>query len=190
LALSAARYSLLRLEEGKLIWAVARKAQLISINEIATLRKLASKEDPSSRDSCSTRMLCAWLLLMSFLSLLPSQSTIHLPTIQPTTSTNTLTTTDVHNLHVKNFRPQLLILCKLNDDLMPKYRKMFAFVSQMKAGKGLTVCMSVIPGDYVKRHQAAVTAKANLRKYMNDERVKGFVDVLVTKNVADGLSHM
>jgi solute carrier family 12 (potassium/chloride transporter), member 4/6 len=73
---------------------------------------------------------------------------------------------------------------------MPKYRKMFAFVSQLKAGKGLTVVMSVLPGDYVKRHQAAITAKHNLRKFLNDERVKGFVDVLVTKNVADGLSNM
>jgi potassium/chloride transporter 4/5/6 len=92
--------------------------------------------------------------------------------------------------HTKNWRPQLLVLVKLNDDLMPKYRKMFAFVSQLKAGKGLTVCMSVIPGDFVKRHSASVTAKQNLRKYMDDERVKGFVDVLVTKNVADGLSNM
>jgi solute carrier family 12 (potassium/chloride transporter), member 4/6 len=92
--------------------------------------------------------------------------------------------------HTKNWRPQLLVLCKLNDDLMPKYRKMFAFVSQLKAGKGLTVVMSVLPGDYVKRHQAAITAKNNLRKFLNDERVKGFVDVLVTKNVADGLSNM
>lgn len=92
--------------------------------------------------------------------------------------------------HTKNWRPQLLILCKLNDDLVPKYRKMFAFVSQLKAGKGLTVCMSVIPGDYVKRHHAAITAKQNLRKHMDDERVKGFVDVLITKNVAEGLSHM
>lgn len=92
--------------------------------------------------------------------------------------------------HTKNWRPQLLVLVKLNDDLMPKYRKIFAFVSQLKAGKGLTVCMSVIPGDYVKRHHAALTAKENLRKYMSDERVKGFVNVLVTKNVADGLSNM
>ncbi|XP_070491619.1 solute carrier family 12 member 4 isoform X4 [Chironomus tepperi] len=92
--------------------------------------------------------------------------------------------------HTKNWRPQLLVLVKLNDDLMPKYRKIFAFVSQLKAGKGLTVCMSVIPGDYVKRHHAALTAKQNLRKYMSDERVKGFVSVLVTKNVADGLSNI
>lgn len=92
--------------------------------------------------------------------------------------------------HTKNWRPQILVLIKLNDDLMPKYRKMFAFVSQLKAGKGLTVCMAVIPGDFVKRHKDAITAKNNLRKYMEDERVKGFVDVLVTKNVPDGLSNM
>lgn len=92
--------------------------------------------------------------------------------------------------HTKNWRPQILVLIKLNDDLMPKYRKMFAFVSQLKAGKGLTVCMGVIPGDYTKRQHAAITAKQNLRKYMEDERVKGFVDVLVTKNVPDGLSNM
>lgn len=92
--------------------------------------------------------------------------------------------------HTKNWRPQILVLVKLNDDLMPKYRKMFAFVSQLKAGKGLTVCMAVIPGDYVKRHKDAITAKNNLRKYMDDERVKGFVDILVTKNVPDGLSNM
>lgn len=73
---------------------------------------------------------------------------------------------------------------------MPKYRKMFAFVSQLKAGKGLTVVMAVVPGNFVKRHSAALTAKQNLRKYLNDERVKGFVDVLVTENVADGLSNM
>lgn len=84
----------------------------------------------------------------------------------------------------------MLVLCKLNDDLMPKYRKMFAFVSQLKAGKGLTVVMAVVPGDFVKRPQATITAKQNLRKYLDDERVKGFVDVLVTKNVADGLSNM
>lgn len=73
---------------------------------------------------------------------------------------------------------------------MPKYRKLFAFVSQLKAGKGLTVCVACIPGEYVKRHQAAITAKANLRKFMEDEKVKGFVDVLVTKNIPEGLTHM
>lgn len=37
--------------------------------------------------------------------------------------------------HTKNWRPQILILVKLTSDLVPKYRKLFAFASQLKAGK-------------------------------------------------------
>jgi len=36
--------------------------------------------------------------------------------------------------HVKNWRPQLLILLKLDDNLEPKYRKMLTFSSQLKEG--------------------------------------------------------
>jgi potassium/chloride transporter 4/5/6 len=40
--------------------------------------------------------------------------------------------------HTKNWRPQILILSKLTSDLVPKYRKLFAFAAQLKAGKGLS----------------------------------------------------
>jgi len=36
--------------------------------------------------------------------------------------------------HVKNWRPQLLILLELDDNLEPKYRKMLTFSSQLKEG--------------------------------------------------------
>lgn len=38
--------------------------------------------------------------------------------------------------HTKNWRPQILILVKPGDGLAPKYRKIFSFASQLKAGKG------------------------------------------------------
>ncbi|KPI95065.1 Solute carrier family 12 member 6 [Papilio xuthus] len=91
--------------------------------------------------------------------------------------------------HTKNWRPQVLVLAKLNDDLNPKYRKMLAFASQLKAGKGLTVCVSVLGGDFPRRAGESLTARQNLRKAMDAEKVKGFVDVLVSHNIADGLSH-
>ncbi|CAH0766243.1 unnamed protein product [Diatraea saccharalis] len=91
--------------------------------------------------------------------------------------------------HTKNWRPQVLVLAKLNDDLVPTYKKMIAFASQLKAGKGLTVCVSVLGGDFTRRAGEASTAKQNLRKTMDDEKVKGFVDVLVSPSIADGLSH-
>ncbi|XP_052758050.1 solute carrier family 12 member 4 isoform X5 [Galleria mellonella] len=91
--------------------------------------------------------------------------------------------------HTKNWRPQVLVLAKLNNELQPTYRKMLAFASQLKAGKGLTVCVSVLPGDFTRRAGEASTARQNLRKCMDDEKLKGFVDVLVAPSISDGLSH-
>jgi len=92
--------------------------------------------------------------------------------------------------HTKNWRPQILILSKLTVDMLPKYRKLFAFAAQLKAGKGLTVCVSVIRGDYSRAVGEAMAAKQSLQRTMDEERVKGFVDVLVARNVTDGLSHL
>ncbi|XP_033328087.1 solute carrier family 12 member kcc isoform X3 [Megalopta genalis] len=92
--------------------------------------------------------------------------------------------------HTKNWRPQILILAKLTDDLVPKYRKLFAFASQLKAGKGLTICVSCIGGDYIQNSGEALAAKQSLRKTIVEEKVKGFVDVLVAKNIVDGLSSL
>lgn len=57
-------------------------------------------------------------------------------------------------------------------------------------GKGLTVCVSVIPGDYTKCSGDAVVAKQSLKKVMEDEKVKGFADVLIAKDTTEGLSHL
>ncbi|XP_011260217.1 solute carrier family 12 member 6 isoform X2 [Camponotus floridanus] len=92
--------------------------------------------------------------------------------------------------HTKNWRPQILILAKLTDDLVPKYRKLFAFASQLKAGKGLTISVSCIAGDYTQNSGEALAAKQSLKKTASEEKVKGFVDVLVAKNAVDGLSSL
>lgn len=38
-------------------------------------------------------------------------------------------------LHTKNWRPQLLILCKLDPNLIPDHPKVLSFASQLKAGR-------------------------------------------------------
>ncbi|XP_065219429.1 solute carrier family 12 member 4 isoform X3 [Planococcus citri] len=92
--------------------------------------------------------------------------------------------------HTKNWRPQLLLLAKLDDSYKPKYPKLFSFAAQLKAGKGLTVCVSVISGDYTKCSGDAVVAKQSIKKVMEDEKVKGFADVLISKDTTEGLSHL
>ncbi|KAK7012939.1 hypothetical protein SK128_009935, partial [Halocaridina rubra] len=92
--------------------------------------------------------------------------------------------------HTKNWRPQILILSKLNKDLVPKYKKLFTFASQLKAGKGLTIAVSVIEGDYTKSCGESHAARQSLRRAMDEEKVKGFVDTLVAKNLTEGISHI
>ncbi|XP_075215520.1 solute carrier family 12 member kcc isoform X2 [Lycorma delicatula] len=92
--------------------------------------------------------------------------------------------------HTKNWRPQILLLAKLTSDFIPKYRKLFTFASQLKAGKGLTVCVSVIGGDYTRASGEAMAAKQSLQKTMEEEKVKGFTDVLVSRDISEGISHL
>lgn len=92
--------------------------------------------------------------------------------------------------HTKNWRPQILILSKLNSEYFPKYRKLFSFASQLKAGKGLTVCASVIEGDFAKSTGESASARQGIKRVMEEEKVKGFCEVLVAKSMVDGLSHV
>lgn len=56
--------------------------------------------------------------------------------------------------------------------------------------KGLSICVSAISGDFAKNSGEAFAAKQSLRKVMDEERVKGFADVVVAKSIPDALSHL
>ncbi|XP_077866597.1 solute carrier family 12 member 6-like [Saccoglossus kowalevskii] len=91
--------------------------------------------------------------------------------------------------HTKNWRPQILVMCKLDGNYQPKEsgRKLLTFASQLKAGKGLTLVGSVIEGDFLNNYGEAQAAKLCLRKYMAEEKIRGFAKVLVSKRVSDGI---
>ncbi|XP_019629349.1 PREDICTED: solute carrier family 12 member 4-like isoform X3 [Branchiostoma belcheri] len=92
--------------------------------------------------------------------------------------------------HTKNWRPQILVLCKLEDDLVPKHKQLLTFASQLKAGKGLTMVSAVVEGEYVDNYGTWQAAKQSLKRVMEEEKVKGFCEVMVTPNVIQGLCHM
>ena len=52
--------------------------------------------------------------------------------------------------HTKNWRPQILILSKLDDKLNVKHKRLFTLASQLKAGKGLTIGANVVQGEFGK----------------------------------------
>ncbi|TNM97609.1 solute carrier family 12 member 7-like isoform X2 [Takifugu flavidus] len=91
-------------------------------------------------------------------------------------------------LHTKNWRPQVLVMCKLDSELQVKHPRLLTFTTQLKAGKGLTIVCSVLEGTYMGRSPDAKTAEQNLKAAMASERTKGFSHVVVTSNLRDGFS--
>ncbi|CDQ74580.1 unnamed protein product [Oncorhynchus mykiss] len=92
--------------------------------------------------------------------------------------------------HTKNWRPQLLVLLKLDSDLGVKHPRLLSFTTQLKAGKGLTIVSSVLEGTYMTLGAEAKSAEQNVKSAMHAERTKGFCHVVVSSNLRDGFSHL
>uniref|UniRef100_A0AAQ5XK35 Solute carrier family 12 member 4 n=1 Tax=Amphiprion ocellaris TaxID=80972 RepID=A0AAQ5XK35_AMPOC len=92
--------------------------------------------------------------------------------------------------HTKNWRPQLLVLLKLDEDLHVKYPRLLTFASQLKAGKGLTIVGSVIQGNFLDSFGEMQAAEQAIKNMMEIERVKGFCQVVVASKVREGVVHL
>ncbi|XP_062865097.1 solute carrier family 12 member 6-like [Trichomycterus rosablanca] len=92
--------------------------------------------------------------------------------------------------HTKNWRPQLLVLLKLDEDAHVKSPRLLTFASQLKAGKGLTIVGTVLPGNFLFSYGESLAAEQTLKHLMEKERVKGFVQCIVAQKPREGISHM
>lgn len=90
--------------------------------------------------------------------------------------------------HTKNWRPQLLILMKLDDDLKPKNKSLLSFAQQLKAGKGFMLVSSVLQGNYLEKYPEAQAAEQEVKKAMSEYKLKGFQQVVVAKDVSQGIN--
>ncbi|XP_075884078.1 solute carrier family 12 member 6 isoform X2 [Nelusetta ayraudi] len=92
--------------------------------------------------------------------------------------------------HTKNWRPQVLVLLKLDEDAHVKSPRLLTFASQLKAGKGLTIVGTVVPGNFLQSYGEALAAEQTLKHLMEKERVKGFCQCIVAQKPREGISHM
>ncbi|XP_068163763.1 solute carrier family 12 member 6-like isoform X2 [Antennarius striatus] len=92
--------------------------------------------------------------------------------------------------HTKNWRPQVLVLLKLDEDAHVKSPRLLTFASQLKAGKGLTIVGTVVSGNYLQSYGEALAAEQTLKILMDKERVKGFCQCIVAQKPREGISHM
>jgi len=91
-------------------------------------------------------------------------------------------------LHTKNWRPQVLVLCKLDKNLIPSHPKLLSFTSQLKAGKGLVMIYSVLEGKFMENVAEVIAAKQSLKRFTDDNKIKGFCKVVAAPTTMEGLS--
>uniref|UniRef100_A0A8D0FVW0 Solute carrier family 12 member 5 n=1 Tax=Strix occidentalis caurina TaxID=311401 RepID=A0A8D0FVW0_STROC len=92
--------------------------------------------------------------------------------------------------HTKNWRPQLLVLVRGDQEQNVVHPQLLSFTSQLKAGKGLTIVASVLEGTFLDNHPQAQRAEESIRRLMEAEKVKGFCQVVISSNLRDGMSHL
>ncbi|XP_029437620.1 solute carrier family 12 member 6 isoform X2 [Rhinatrema bivittatum] len=92
--------------------------------------------------------------------------------------------------HTKNWRPQLLVLLKLDEDLHVKHPCLLTFTSQLKAGKGLTIVGSVLVGNFLENYGESLAAEQTVKHLMEKEKLKGFCQIVVAQKLREGISHL
>jgi len=92
--------------------------------------------------------------------------------------------------HTKNWRPQILILAKLDEGLNVKYKRLFTLASQLKAGKGLTVGATVVAGEFGKKFGESQAARQILKQVLESEAVKGFPEVVIGESISRCICHL
>ena len=91
--------------------------------------------------------------------------------------------------HIKNWRPQVLILCKPDARRQgAQHPKLIALLKQLKGARGLSILGSIVPGRLAESSKIQATVDRALRRLRDENKVQGFTQVIMTPNVTLGLS--
>ncbi|KRZ58376.1 Solute carrier family 12 member 6 [Trichinella nativa] len=97
---------------------------------------------------------------------------------------------DNQNQHPKNWRPQLLVLLKMDGKRENVNAKMLQLAGQLKAGQGLTIVASIVEGDpgHVEDRKMAEAIKQDLKKQLKEAKVRGFINVVLCEHLSENIS--
>ncbi|CAM9974315.1 unnamed protein product [Discosporangium mesarthrocarpum] len=88
-------------------------------------------------------------------------------------------------VHPKNWRPQLLVFCKIDKSGNPTVPDLVALAGQMKMGRGLLMCVGLLDGDIVEDARRAAEAQRVLGMHLSDENIEGFCKVSISQDVTE-----
>jgi potassium/chloride transporter 4/5/6 len=105
---------------------------------------------------------------------------------------------DSGQTHSRNWRPQLLVLSPSEKSfydtggfpLVEAQQGLFSFVSQLKAGKGLTMIVECIEGNFCQKAEEGKARRIALSSEIKKYKIRGFCDTLVNEDYLNGVSYL
>lgn len=88
-------------------------------------------------------------------------------------------------MHAKNWRPQVLVLCDVDEGGNPKVPELLSLSGQMKMGRGLLMVAALIKSNGTESILAAAEAQRVLSLHLRDEQIEGFCRVSVCEDNVD-----
>ncbi|VDO94650.1 unnamed protein product [Soboliphyme baturini] len=88
-------------------------------------------------------------------------------------------------VHPKNWRPQLLVLLKMQPSHDLLNYKLLHFASQLKTGHGLTIAATLLQGEIASQHdrEKMEGIRKELKQKMADAKIRGFTEVVLSTNI-------
>ncbi|KAG5186000.1 amino acid permease-domain-containing protein [Tribonema minus] len=96
-----------------------------------------------------------------------------------------LSLSEKQTMHAKNWRPQVLVLCAIDEGGNPLVPELLSLAGQMKKGRGLLMAVALIKGDHLQDAVRAEEAQGVLALHLKDEKMEGFCKVSVCHDPVD-----
>eukprot|EP01059_Diplonema_ambulator_P014273 TRINITY_DN25147_c0_g1_i1.p1 TRINITY_DN25147_c0_g1~~TRINITY_DN25147_c0_g1_i1.p1 ORF type:complete len:1241 (+),score=290.42 TRINITY_DN25147_c0_g1_i1:126-3725(+) len=90
----------------------------------------------------------------------------------------------------KNWRPQMMVFVRLDQNLSIVQPRLLSVADQLKAGKGLVIFAAVVEGDPVAKREAVLAVKKYVRSQLEDLGIAGFYRVVAAPTTLTGFTFL
>ena len=96
----------------------------------------------------------------------------------------------IGNVHTKNWRPQVLLFCKVGLDGVVAQPGLLAFVNQLKGARGVTIISTAVEGELIKSASTQMRIERKLRQQRDEQNIRGFTQVVMTEDISTALDSL
>jgi len=93
-------------------------------------------------------------------------------------------------VHVKNWRPQVLLFAKIQADGEMHQPGLLQILGELKGARGISIISTAVQGNLVERAQEQMEIERKLREHRDKHKIQGFTQVVMTEDISSALDSL